>query len=68
VTLSLLEWLEERRDNTIRIALTKSGSYRTGWIEDAAYFQAAIIALTEGYDANRKPFEARSQTTEEPAK
>lgn len=41
---SVLEWAQERHANTIRLAATKTGAERQGWLEDAAFWQA-IIAL-----------------------
>jgi hypothetical protein len=45
--LSLIEWLEERRQNALAIAKTKSGDDRAGWIEDASYFARAEEAVRE---------------------
>jgi hypothetical protein len=41
----LRDWLEERRQNCLRIAEQKTGNDKTGWLEDAEYFRAAIAAL-----------------------
>lgn len=43
--LTILDWLKERQANCIRIAKTKQRQDRQGWLEDAAYFQAAIEAV-----------------------
>ena len=46
-TISLSEWLEERKENCIRIMADKPESEKQGWIEDALYFQAAIFRVTQ---------------------
>lgn len=43
------EWLAERRDNCYRIMEQKPESERQGWLEDAAYFEAARLVVEERY-------------------
>lgn len=45
--LSLLDWLEERRQNALRIAKTKHGDDRQGWLEDVSYFARAGEAVRQ---------------------
>lgn len=42
---TLVEWLEERRDNCLRLAKTKHGEDREAWLEDASYFARSIQAV-----------------------
>lgn len=35
-------WLQDRRDNCQRIARSKRGEDRKGWLDDVAFFTAAV--------------------------
>jgi hypothetical protein len=50
--LSLAEWLEERYANCLRIAKTKRGDDRAGWLEDASYFSRSREAVRQLIDAS----------------
>ena len=42
----VVEWLQERRANCLRIAAEKlAGEDRRGWESDASYFEAAIMLI-----------------------
>lgn len=43
--MTAAEWIRERLDNCQRIAATKAGTERDGWLEDADYFAATLEAL-----------------------
>lgn len=45
--MSLLDWLQERYDNCLRIAAQKTGEDQKGWLDDAHYFNLAIAMLQE---------------------
>lgn len=45
--LALVEWAVERYENTQRIAATKHGADRIGWLEDGEYWQAIVAVLVE---------------------
>lgn len=48
--LTLIQWLEERKANALRIADLKTGEDRAGWLEDARYFELAIEAARTSRD------------------
>ena len=43
--MPLLEWLQERYDNCLRIAAQKTGDDQKSWFDDAYYFKLAITML-----------------------
>ena len=45
---SVRDWLRERAQNAMSIALEKSGAEKDGWLEDVAFFSAAaaLVSLT----------------------
>lgn len=38
-------WFQERYENSLRIAATKADTDRRGWLEDAAFYAAALELL-----------------------
>ena len=42
---TVIEWLKERRANCLRIAGNTTRKDREGWLEDARYFEAAIMLI-----------------------
>lgn len=43
--IPLKDWLKEREANCLRIAKTKTGADKAGWLEDARYFSECIEQL-----------------------
>lgn len=41
----LVDWVRDRAENCERIAATKTGADREGWLQDARYFRAVLTAL-----------------------
>jgi len=52
----VVEWLTERLANCERIAKTKAGSDREGWLDDAAGFAAALKIVAD-YDTMKTRLE-----------
>jgi hypothetical protein len=57
IVSTLVDWIEEREQNALRIADSKHGADRQGWLEDAAYFsqcKESVLAVEKvhGGDAN----------------
>jgi hypothetical protein len=53
VHFDLLPWLRDREANCRRIAETKTGDDREGWLTDASYFALAVKVIEgteETYD------------------
>ena len=48
------DWIGERMENALRIAMTKEGEDRAGWLEDAHYFSSVLSILIKEVNAARK--------------
>jgi len=46
--LTIEEWVQERLDNCLRLAVSEYGEIREGWLEDARYFQMILDVLRSG--------------------
>jgi hypothetical protein len=42
-----IAWLEERAANCVRLAKTKKGMDKDGWLVDAAFFMASVRHLRD---------------------
>ena len=52
--LECRDWIGERMENALRIAMTKEGEDRAGWLEDAHYFSSVLSILIKEVNAARK--------------
>jgi hypothetical protein len=50
--LSVIDWIDERYENSKRIARQKSGEERQGWLEDASYLLRTREALKQLSEAS----------------
>jgi hypothetical protein len=41
----LVNWMKMRKENCLILAAQRRGEDRDGWLEDAAYFEAAVLDL-----------------------
>jgi hypothetical protein len=62
----LLEWLNERYNNCLRIADLKLGQDRQGWLEDAEYFLSVHNAIQHCQAAKAKELILETVTQSEP--
>ena len=49
--LECRDWIGERMENALRIAMSKQGEDRAGWLEDAHYFSSVLSILIKEVNA-----------------
>ena len=49
--LECRDWIGERMENALRIAMSKEGEDRAGWLEDAHYFSSVLSILIKEVNA-----------------
>jgi hypothetical protein len=67
--MTTLEWARERLANSERIAATKDGDDRAGWLDDAGYWQQIVVALERPswrwYEQRCQWYQGRLETVRE---